>query len=242
MGWASDPDDSDDSNNSKPGEDHDEIWNGEETGLLRLFPLPGFVMFPHVAHPFHLFEPRYLAMAEEALNDDQLIAMAVLQPGWEAEYEGRPPIFPTVCVGRISAHAKTEQGTLNIILRGITRAKIIEELPGDGGIRRVYARRVMVPDVAPEPSQTALQHRLRIEMESFLLERGAEREDIDLLLRECGDLPKLTDIVTFSMIESFEERLQLLEEYDPVARARGILRHFTAPPNRPNFPPPFSDN
>ena len=42
--------------------------------------------------PLHIFEPRYRAMLEESLADDRLIGMALLAPGWENDYEGRPPL------------------------------------------------------------------------------------------------------------------------------------------------------
>ena len=60
------------------------------SGLARVFPLPNLVMFPHVMQALHIFEPRYRAMLEEAIEDDRLIALGVLAPGWEQHYEGRP--------------------------------------------------------------------------------------------------------------------------------------------------------
>ena len=69
-------------------------------GVARLFPLPNLVLFPHVLQPLHIFEPRYCDLLEAALADDRLIAMAVLAPGWEKDYEGRPPVHPIACLGR----------------------------------------------------------------------------------------------------------------------------------------------
>ena len=56
-------------------------------GIVRLFPLPNLVMFPHVIQALHIFEPRYCEMLSEALESDHLITMAVLEPGWESHYE-----------------------------------------------------------------------------------------------------------------------------------------------------------
>lgn len=52
-------------------------------GHVRLFPLPNLVMFPHVMQALHIFEPRYRSMFEEALDDDRLVALGSLAPGWE---------------------------------------------------------------------------------------------------------------------------------------------------------------
>ena len=64
------------------------------SGTARLFPLPNLVLFPHVMQPLHIFEPRYRSMLEDALASDGLIAMALLAPGWENDYEGRPNLYP----------------------------------------------------------------------------------------------------------------------------------------------------
>src|SRR6476659_6470878 len=71
---------------------------------VRLFPLPSLVMFPHVIQPLHVFEPRYCDLLEDALSADRTIAMALLEPGWENDYEGRPPIAPVACVTKVVAH------------------------------------------------------------------------------------------------------------------------------------------
>ncbi|MEX0979385.1 MAG: LON peptidase substrate-binding domain-containing protein, partial [Pirellulales bacterium] len=71
------------------------------SGKARLFPLPNLVLFPHVIQPLHVFEPRYVAMFKDAMEDDRLIAMSLLEPGWEGDYEGRPPVAPVACLGRI---------------------------------------------------------------------------------------------------------------------------------------------
>ena len=73
------------------------------SGRARLFPLPNLVLFPHVVQPLHVFEPRYVDLLHDALEDDRLIAMSLLEAGWEKDYEGRPALYPTACLGRISA-------------------------------------------------------------------------------------------------------------------------------------------
>src|SRR5215212_9539920 len=88
------------------------------TGEVRLFPLPNLVMFPHVVQPLHIFEPRYCELLEDALATDNLIAMALLQPGWEQDYEGRPPIADIVCVGRVVSHARLPENRHNLLLLG----------------------------------------------------------------------------------------------------------------------------
>src|SRR3954453_11795274 len=98
------------------------------SGVARLFPLPNLVLYPHVMQPLHIFEERYREMLEDALASDQLIAMAVLEPGWEDEYDSRPPIVEYACLGKVVAHHRLDDGTYNVLLLGVQRVRIVKEL------------------------------------------------------------------------------------------------------------------
>ena len=95
--------------------------------LLPLFPLPTAVLFPNVFLPLHVFEPRYREMVADALNSDRLIGMALLRPGWEADYDGRPAVYPVGCSGVITHVERLADGRYNIVLRGLDRFRIVDE-------------------------------------------------------------------------------------------------------------------
>ena len=95
--------------------------------LLPLFPLPAGVLFPGVVLPLHIFEPRYREMVADALATDRLIGVALLRGGWEADYEGQPPVFTVGCVGLITHSEKLPDGRYHIVLRGLDRFRIVEE-------------------------------------------------------------------------------------------------------------------
>ena len=95
--------------------------------LLPLFPLPNVVLFPNVFLPLHIFEPRYREMVADALAGDRLIGMVLLRPGWEHDYEGRPPVYPIGCSGVITHVERLADGRYNIVLRGLERFRIVEE-------------------------------------------------------------------------------------------------------------------
>jgi Lon protease-like protein len=132
------------------------------SGTVRLFPLPNLVLFPHVMQPLHIFEPRYRELLEDALAGDQLIAMALLRPGWEDDYEGRPPIYPVACLGRIATHHRLEDGTYNVLLLGARRVRLLREVDPARSFRRA---RVEVFEDVSLPNEAGaradLQHRLR---------------------------------------------------------------------------------
>src|SRR5687767_135460 len=95
--------------------------------MVPLFPLPNVVLFPRAVLPLHIFEERYKAMTRHALEGEQRIAMALLRPGWEKCYYGRPAIEPVVCVGTILTHELLPDGCYNFLLHGTTRARVVRE-------------------------------------------------------------------------------------------------------------------
>jgi Lon protease-like protein len=95
--------------------------------LLPLFPLPNVVLFPNVFLPLHIFEPRYREMVADALASDRMIGMVLLRPGWDRDYEGRPPIYSVGCSGLLTHNERLPDGRYNIVLRGIERFRILEE-------------------------------------------------------------------------------------------------------------------
>lgn len=98
---------------------------------IPLFPLPTTVLFPEIPLPLHIFEPRYRAMTTAALAGSNVIGMALLKPGFEKEYEGRPAIYDVGCAGIILRHEKLPDGRFNIMLMGARRFRIVAELSGD---------------------------------------------------------------------------------------------------------------
>src|SRR4030095_9879332 len=61
--------------------------------VIPIFPLEVTTLFPGFSRPFYIFEPRYRAMVADALKGDRIIGMTTLKPGYEADYQGRPPIY-----------------------------------------------------------------------------------------------------------------------------------------------------
>jgi hypothetical protein len=81
--------------------------------------------------PLHLFEPRYRKMAEDALAGDKVIGMVLLKPGYEADYEGRPPVYPVGCAGLVEQSERLPDGRYNIVLRGLCRFRLGREYEGE---------------------------------------------------------------------------------------------------------------
>lgn len=107
-----------------------EPTSADAVETIPLFPLPQVVLFPGALLPLHIFEPRYREMMESVLDRRGWIGMALLKPGWEREYYGSPPLFETLGVGEIVKHEKTDDGRFYLMLMGLSRGRIVEELDG----------------------------------------------------------------------------------------------------------------
>jgi len=106
--------------------------------VVRLFPLPGVVLFPHSVLPLHVFEPRYREMVHDALTDDGRIAIAHLMPGFDKEYERTPPIHPLGTVGYIHEPEPLPDGKFNLKLVGLRRVEF-QEIASDRLYRLAHA-------------------------------------------------------------------------------------------------------
>lgn len=219
------------------------------SGVVRLFPLPNLVLYPHVMQPLHIFEERYREMLEDALVSDQLIAMAVLEPGWETDYESRPPISEYACLGKVVAHHRLDDGHFNVLLLGVERVRIAKELDPLRSFRQ--ARVELVEDCDDFDSarqRKQMQERLLTAFRKHLPCSCELPEQLESMLSNQLPLGLLTDLAAYALPLPAEVKLQLLAEYHVRRRAEILLSEVenlaveSSQKSRLIFPPSFSDN
>jgi len=219
------------------------------SGKVRLFPLPNLVLFPHVMQPLHIFEPRYRDLLEDALKDDRLIAMAVLEPGWEADYEGRPPLYPIACLGRVASYHCLEDGTYNVLLLGVRRIRLIRELDAIGSFREAKAE--LCEDYCPPhlAAELGVLHRkLRTAFQKILPTMPGAEEQLGQLLGGDLSLGVLTDVIGYMLDIDIRQKEVLLAQTDVCLRSELLLKHLSAVSGSlqaaaaSGFPPQFSAN
>jgi hypothetical protein len=94
---------------------------------IPVFPLPGALLLPRGSLPLNIFEPRYLAMIDDALKGARLIGM--IQPDeMRAASAISPSLYSVGCVGRLTQWQETGDGRYLVALTGITRFRLQEEL------------------------------------------------------------------------------------------------------------------
>jgi Lon protease-like protein len=218
-------------------------------GTARLLPLPNVVLFPQVMLPLHIFEQRYRQMTEDALDGDRLIALVLLRPGWEADYEGRPPLSPVACLGRILAEQRFEDGRFNLLLRGLRRVRIVQELQ-EPKLYRV-ARVMLLGDTEVPPAKRAKDYRQQLACQGsrWFGAMGVAPEQFARLVESDLALGALADVLTFALPFGVEFKQELLEELAVECRVRRLLAQLEstelpkpAQSAPRTFPPGFSSN
>lgn len=176
---------------------------------LPLFPLPNAVLFPGVVLPLHLFEPRYRALAEHCVAGHRLMALGTLKPGYEQDYEGRPPIFPILTVGQIAAERRHPDGRWDIALRGLARVELVDEHPPSEPFRLIKVKKVR--DLERVSDRLASEH-LRSAVIQVANQIPALWPQLSPQLIAARTPGLLADVVAGTFIESPMVRRSLLDE------------------------------
>ena len=189
-------------------------------GVIPLFPLPNVVFFPRTYLPLHIFESRYRRMVRDAAASHQVIGMVLLKEGWEKDYEGAPPIFPIGAVGRMVTVQALSDGRFNVLLQGLGRFEIEEEL-GCESYRQVRIRLADFP--APEKK---LPSDVRAELVRLVGNFLLRREDGAALanfLKQPVDDEALVHNLSFALDFTPLEKQFLLEADSLTQQARRLL-------------------
>lgn len=184
--------------------------------LIPIFPLPNVVLFPNVFLPLHIFEPRYREMVADALDGDRLIGMVLLRPSWQADYEGRPPVYPIGCAGLITHAEQLPDGRSNIVLRGLEKFRIVREEPGRS-YRRAQVDGLLEP--CPESERQVVRaERHRLES---LLALAADRAE-PKIPSAISDEDLVNALAQYLELEPVEKQA-LLERDGLLARCRSLI-------------------
>jgi len=186
-----------------------------------VFPLPNVLLLPRGKLPLNIFEPRYLAMTEDALGQGRMFGMIQPDPTGPTTANG-PSLFRIGCLGRLSSFGETDDGRYLITLTGVIRFAVVAEIDMRRGYRRVsgdYSSFFDDLDVEPKPIDVSREALLSA-LQSYFTHRGFNA-NWDALKRLPDDLL----VVTLAMVCPFEpaEKQALLEADTEADRAEALL-------------------
>ncbi len=171
--------------------------------------------------PLHVFEPRYRALVEHVLEDDAALGVATLRPGYEGEYEGRPPVYTMMGAGVLVRAERLDDGRWNVVLRGTDRVRVLEERPPARLFREVVAARVAdVPVSGDDPRA----ERLRVLVRALAERMPRAAEGLGQLLLEARSPALLADLLAAHVVGEEPLRRCLLEAPDVGERLEVCIR------------------
>jgi len=141
---------------------------------IPVFPLSNFIVFPNTTVPLNIFEPRYLKMTEDAMASNRLIGM--IQPKKSGDLRN-PDLFDVGCVCRIVSFNETDDGRYIIIIKGINRFKILNEVENNKIYRELnvdYRLYENDKDAEQEEFEFKKIEKIMEELKSLFRKRGYE--------------------------------------------------------------------
>lgn len=189
---------------------------------MPLFPLDSAALLPQQVVHLHIFEPRYRQMIEHVLDANGQFAVAVFRGDrWKQEYHGRPPLRPAVCIGQIVQHEKLEDGRYNLLVQGVCRARILEEMPAD---EEMLYRAARLEPVGIDPEEEQKLYGLRERLTELLTDGpltqlAAAEWVVERIQNSEIPTPVVLELVGFALSTRRETRYRLLAEADASERA-----------------------
>ncbi len=186
-----------------------------------IFPLSGALLLPHGRLPLNIFEPRYLALVDDSLAHGRMFGM--IQPNTHApRAPNGPSLYQIGCLGRLSHFSETDDGRYLITLTGLSRFRVVEELPIRHGYRRVAADfSSFKSDLSPLGTKSGLQRAELLEA----LKPFFHMHQIDANWDAIERMPEPMLVTTLAMLCPFDnaEKQALLEAPTDADRAADLL-------------------
>ena len=178
---------------------------------IPVFPLSNFIMFPGTTVPLNIFEPRYLEMVNDSMKNHRIIGM--IQPKKTGILK-KPDLYDIGCIGKITSFNETEDGRILIILNGICRFKVNNEIDTNKLYRECDVQyNTFSNDISKKNSEVNFSDLKAImeNMRKFFRKQGYIVNLKDL---EKKDLSQTLNDLSMASPFSLEEKQILLESID----------------------------
>ncbi|MGN6460697.1 MAG: LON peptidase substrate-binding domain-containing protein [Pseudolabrys sp.] len=188
---------------------------------IPVFPLPGALLLPRGQMPLNIFEPRYLAMIDDALRDGhRLIGMIQPDPA-QSGPDDTPPLYKVGCVGRITQLAESGDGRYLIELTGIARFEVEEELDVTTSYRQCRVTYTFLDDFEPRKGEAAVDREALLKALREFLEANNLKADWDGIEKAPNEA--LVNALAMMSPYGAPEKQALLEAKDLKTRAEILV-------------------
>jgi len=186
-----------------------------EQDVVAVFPLPNVVFFPQTELPLHIFEPRYCEMIGDTVENKQLIGIFLLQPGWQEDYYGSPPIYSVGCAGEMVHCENLPEGKFNILLSGIARVRALETVQ-EYPYRKVRVQ--ILPEIVSRDESEVQVMKRELLRDFRVFSQYIECQEIE----RSWQFAKVVNMIATALPMDLDARRTLLEENDVYCRAVAV--------------------
>jgi hypothetical protein len=157
-------------------------------------------------------------MVSDALEQDRIIGMVLLRPGWESDYEGRPPVYNVGCAGLITHAERLADGRFNIVLQGLEKFSIEDE---DASLPYRLAR-VRSHEESVRAQEKEEMREARRRLEALLVPQAQGRGMDPKVPPSMPDEDLINALAQYLELEPVEKQA-LLEREGLLARCRSLI-------------------
>jgi Lon protease-like protein len=194
---------------------------GDLAAVIPVFPLPGALLLPRGQMPLNIFEPRYVAMIDDALRSGHRL-IGMIQPDTaHPGPEDKPNLFTIGCVGRITQIAESGDGRYLLQLTGIARFRVEEELGVTTPYRQARVTYCFTDDFTPRKGEDDVDRESLLRSLSMFLEANNLKADWEGI--ENAPNEALVNALAMMSPYGAAEKQALLEAPDLKTRAEILV-------------------
>ena len=182
----------------------------EACRAMPLFPLPEMTLLPNTLIRLHIFEPRYVQLLKDTMDDRGIIAMPMLDPNANLE-NGEPKLVPTAGFGLIAACEPLPDDRYAVALLGLGRLRIIEELPQEKLYRIAHTER-LTREALSKKDWRSIHHRICTLLSQLIIQNPKLTGLFSPLLSLEGPAELMLNSLAHILLNSSESRQTYLEE------------------------------
>jgi ATP-dependent Lon protease len=186
---------------------------------LPVLPLRETVTFPETLTPLAVGQERSIKLVNDVLGANRMLAMVAARDP-ENEEPGPKDLYEVGVVGVVSRMLKVPDGTLRVLVQGTQRVRVgpfVAEEP------YLVARISELPDVVEDGTELeALTRNVQRTFSEIIEQIPYLPEELQMAVANIDDPAALAHLIAGALRISTEEKQELLEELNVVARLRHL--------------------
>ena len=195
--------------------------NFEEYAALATLPLRDVVVYPHMVLPLFVGREKSIAALENAVSNEELVFL-LAQTDAAVEAPVAADLYQTGTVAQVLQVLKLPDGTVKVLVEGLYRGQVLT-IEDTGGLFVSHIETVKDNDSESHPELEAVRRTLLAQFEQYAKLNKKIPAEIVNSINGISDNSRLADTVAAHLQLKLEQRQQILETADVVARMEFLL-------------------